>query len=105
MVMWNEISPASYEFSRNVKLAERLMTVTVADIKVFFDRYIRIGSPRRVKFTSQFFGKDADISAKKDALEGHKVVYIDDAVQFKRNIPLRANRSYLEVALLSSSGY
>lgn len=101
--MWNEISPAAYEFSRSVKLAERLMSVTVADIKAFFDKYIRVGSPRRVKFTSQFFGKDADISVKKDVIDGLKVVYIDDAVRFKRNVALRANRSYLEVALGDSA--
>lgn len=101
-LMWNEISSACYDFSRNMKLAERLTSITVSDVKCFFDKYIRFGSPHRVKFTSQYFGKDADVSAQRATVEGLKVVYIDDPRDFKRDMALRACKSYLEHALTNT---
>jgi hypothetical protein len=104
MVMWSEISSASYDFSRSTKLAERLTTITVNDVKAFFDKYIKFGSPHRVKFCSQFFGKDTDLSVKKEVTDGAaSIVYIDDPVAFKRGMSLRANRSYLETALAEAA--
>ena len=99
MLMWNEISAASYEFSRCVKLAERLTSVSVADVKLFFDKYLRFGSTHRTKFTSQFFGKDADLSVKRDVPSSLRVVYIENIREFKRSMPLQANKSYLSEAL------
>ena len=100
MHIWNEISESEYDFDRNVKLAERLTTISVSDVKLFFDKYIKCGSPDRVKFSSQFYGKDVDFSVRKEcSVESPTVVYIDDPTDFKRSMNLRGKASYLNNAL------
>lgn len=55
---WTAINNRSYRFHRLVEVADKVATVTQADVLRFYDRYILATSPYRRKLSVQVFGSN-----------------------------------------------
>lgn len=107
MRYWDEITSGSHLFSRRQREADFLRSsVSLEDLKKFFDRYLVPSSSHRRKFSSQFFGTGHKPCTPAEVInegveEGdspvvspHSVVLIKDYIDFKRKcslLPVKSN--------------
>jgi hypothetical protein len=93
-------------FSRRQLIAQYLGredAVSMRDVRAFFDQYLAASSPRRVKFSSQFYGaKSGEFRSPATACSagiGSKVVVINDYIAFRRTSALEPVKSFLNSAI------
>jgi len=77
--------PKSYNFERAQKNAEMVKTLNLSDVIEFYNTYIKLGSPKRRKLSTQLYGKGHEMKE----LTGQNIIMIpDDFRSFKRNLQL-----------------
>jgi hypothetical protein len=90
---WDEVHNGEYLFNRTTLMAQYLSTVTLEDVKSFFQKYIVSDAPLRKKFSSQFFGSKTKYPrATPHNTDNTCYVTIDNPMLFKRNMPLLSSR-------------
>ncbi|OQS04220.1 insulin-degrading-like enzyme, metalloprotease family M16A [Thraustotheca clavata] len=55
---WEEISGETYHFTRRQEVANQVQTLTIDNIISFFDEYIAVSSPKRVKLSVHMLGSN-----------------------------------------------
>lgn len=100
-----EIVNKTYLFNHKEYLVDKLRDPSVINhqsILAFFDDFVRAGSTKRRKFSSQFFGKHYSIPAREEveveavASNGikRKLVVVENPATFKSSMPLLPMQSH-----------
>lgn len=98
-----EISNKTYLFDRKDRLVEKLRNpdlVNHASVLQFFDSYLRAGSEKRRKFSTEYYGKQHEVPPSENFVkEGgwgkpRKLVVVQDPSLFKRTMPMLPVQTY-----------